>query len=317
MLFIVIINISDALSNALEHNMILDSDQLRTFVAVAETRNFTRAAEEVHRTQAAVSMQIKKLEERIGRPLFDRSNRETRLTSDGQTLLSYARKIIQLNDQAVDAFNHDRFEGEIRIGLPDDYAERLLPMVLAAFHRTHPSVEICVACESSTAVARMVREGTVDMGLVTHGDMGMAGQDPMSGTIVRRERLLWIGSDVLVSKETDIIPLALSPAPCVWRHMAVQSLEAKGLQPRITFCSHSASALNGAVAAGLAYGVLPETAIRPGVRIMGEADGFPPLPMCDIAIIRARHANQPVHDALADHIIHRLGNLEDRAFAAA
>jgi DNA-binding transcriptional LysR family regulator len=289
--------------------MVLDSDQLRTFVAVAETKSFTRAAQEVHRTQAAVSMQIKKLEERIGRPLFDRSGRETALTSDGQTLLSYARKIIALNDQAVDAFSQACFEGEIRLGLPDDYAERLLPMVLAAFHRTHPSVEICVACHSSNTVADKIEKGELDMGLVTHSDTG--------GAIVRREHLVWIGSDALVAQDPDPVPLALSPEPCAWREMAIRGLQAQGRQAQITFCSHSAAALNSAVAAGLAFAVLPESAIRPDVRVMTQADGFPPLPMCDIAIIRARHATQPVHDALADHIVRRLSNFSGAERAVA
>lgn len=289
--------------------MVLDSDQLRTFVAVAETKSFTRAAQEVHRTQAAVSMQIKKLEERIGRPLFDRSGRETALTSDGRTLLTYARKIIALNDQAIDAFAQESFEGEIRLGLPDDYAERLLPMVLAAFHRTHPNVDIFVDCHSSTAIGCKIENGQLDMGLVTHSDTG--------GTIVRREQLVWIGSDALMAQDPDPVPLALSPEPCAWRRMAIDALWSQGRQAQISFCSHSAAALNSAVAAGLAYGVLPESAIRADVRVMTQADGFPQLPMCDIAILRARHATQPVHDALADHIVRRLSNFTGNIKAVA
>ncbi|MEM8877692.1 MAG: LysR substrate-binding domain-containing protein [Pseudomonadota bacterium] len=297
--------------------MILDSDQLRTFVAVAETKSFTRAAQEVHRTQAAVSMQIKKLEERIGRALFDRSAKETKLTTHGQTLLSYARKIIALNEQAVGAFQQEGFAGEIKFGLPDDYAERLLPMVLAAFHRSHPGVEMTVECKSSNQVGQMVREGTLDMGLVTHADMSLSNDDRAVGTIVRREHLVWIGSDALAAQDPDPVPLALSPAPCAWRIMAIQGLQSQGRQAHITYCSHSAAALNSAVAAGLAFSVLPESAIRPDVRVMTAADGFPPLPMCDIAIVRAKHATLPVHDAMADHIMRRLSNFSGTAMAVA
>lgn len=297
--------------------MILDSDQLRTFVAVAETKSFTRAAQEVHRTQAAVSMQIKKLEERIGQPLFDRSAKETRLTSHGQTLLRYARKIIALNEQAVGAFQQDGFAGEIKLGLPDDYAERLLPRVLAAFHRTHPGIEMTVECKSSTEVGRLVREGALDMGLVTHADMSLGNDGPTMGTIVRREHLVWIGSDALAAQDPDPVPLALSPNPCAWRTMAIRGLQSHGKQAQVTFCSHSAAALNSAVAAGLAFSVLPESAIRPDVRVMTAADGFPPLPMCDIAIVRAKHATLPVHDAMADHIMRRLSNIGGTAMAVA
>jgi DNA-binding transcriptional LysR family regulator len=289
--------------------MVLDSEHLRTFLAVAETRSFTRAAAEVHRTQAAVSMQIKKLEERIGRPLFERTGKQTSLTGDGRMLLTYARKIIALNDQAVDAFNAESFEGEIRLGLPDDYAERLLPVVLAAFHRAHPNVDICVECLPSFDVRDKLNAGALDLGIVTHSDTG--------GTIIRREPLVWVGSDTLAADIPDPIPLALNNEVCAWRSIALDALAAQGRESRVVFCSRSGSALNSAVAAGLAFGVLPESGIRSDLRVMTGDEGFPPLPMCDIALLRARHASQPIHDALAEHITRRLNNLgEDKSAAA-
>ena len=282
--------------------MILDSEQLRTFLTIAETGSFTRAAEEVGRTQAAVSMQIKKLEDRIGRSLFDRSGRAVRLTPEGRTLLGYARKIIALNDQAVDAFSTEVYSGEVRLGLPDDYAERLLPMVLAAFHRSHPNVEIHIDCHSSNAVCNKIARGELDLGIVTHSDAG--------GTIVRREPLLWVGSDALAADMPDPVPLALGDETCAWRRAAFRALESVGRQGRVTFRSPSGSAICSAVAAGLVVSVLPQSAVRADLRVLTPVDGFPTLPMCDIALLRARHATEPVHDALARHITLRLNNLE-------
>ena len=281
--------------------MLLDNDQLRTFLAVAETGSFTRAAEDVHRTQSAVSMQIKKLEERIGKPLFSRTGRDVRLTSEGRTLVTYAQKMMALNDAAVCAVSSEEVSGSVRLGLPDDYADRLLPRVLAAFGRTHPAVDVFVECHSSNYIATLVRNGEIDLGIVTYADTG--------GTIVRREQLHWVASESMTAAVQDPIPLALGGEHCNWRHAATSGLNRARRNWRITYTSSSAAAINGAVAAGLAISVLPESAIRSDVRVLTQADGFPALPVCEIAMIRAKHANQAVHNALAEHIERRLNNL--------
>ena len=117
----------------------LDLDQLQTFIAIADTGSFTRAAEEVHRTQSAVSMQMRRLEERIGKPLFEKDGRTNRLTEDGERLLSYARRLIHLNRETLAAFDDRRLEGTIRIGTPDDYADRFLPGDHGALRALQPA----------------------------------------------------------------------------------------------------------------------------------------------------------------------------------
>ena len=125
----------------------LPTELLRTFIAIADTGNFSQAAEQVHRTQSAVSMQVKRLEELIGKPLFKRDSRHSRLTADGLTLLNYARRILKLNEEAVSLLQRPELTGWVRIGLPDDYATRFLPEILAGFSRTHPRVQVEVTCE--------------------------------------------------------------------------------------------------------------------------------------------------------------------------
>ncbi len=132
---------------------LFDADQLRTFVAIAETGSFTRAADVVHKTQSAVSMQMKRLEERVGRPVFVRDGRASRLTEDGERLLGYARRIVKLNLEAAASFADEMLTGRVCLGVPDDYADRYLPEIMARFSATHPSVEFTVICEPTSELA--------------------------------------------------------------------------------------------------------------------------------------------------------------------
>jgi DNA-binding transcriptional LysR family regulator len=136
---------------------LIDVDQLRTFIAIVETGSFTKAAEVVHKTQSAVSMQMKRLEERLGKAIFARDGRASKLTEDGDRLLDYARRIIKLNVEALAAFDDAELAGRVRLGLPDDYADRYLPEIMARFSRAYPSVELTVTCEPSGRTGRADR----------------------------------------------------------------------------------------------------------------------------------------------------------------
>src|SRR5580692_11941301 len=128
---------------------LIDVDQLRSFIAIAETGSFTKAAEVVNKTQSAVSMQMKRLEERLERPIFTRDGRASKLTEDGERLLDYARRIVRLNVEAVAAFSDAELSGRVRLGVPDDYVDRYLPEIMARFSRVYPGVELSVFCEPS------------------------------------------------------------------------------------------------------------------------------------------------------------------------
>ncbi|MEN0098998.1 MAG: LysR family transcriptional regulator, partial [Brucella pseudogrignonensis] len=145
----------------------LDLDQLQTFIAIADTGSFTKAADAVFKTQSAVSMQMRRLEERIGKPLFERDGRINRLTEDGERLLLYARRMLLLNGETIAAFDDTQLEGHVRIGTPDDYADRFLPEIMARFARSNPRVELSVVCEPTVNLDEMIRRGTLDIALVT------------------------------------------------------------------------------------------------------------------------------------------------------
>lgn len=283
---------------------VLDLDQLRTFVAIAEVGSFTSAADVVHKTQSAVSMQMRRLEERVGKPIFSRDGRQSRLTDDGRRLLEYARRLIRLNDETLAAFEDPGVAGSVRLGIPDDYADRLLPTVLAGFSRINPMIEITVECQRSHMVSTMIHEGKLDLGIINHGAYGAA-----RGEVIRREPLYWVGSRDHSIHELDPVPLALGPEDCCWRSDIVRALDRQGRRFRVAYVSSAALALSGAVLAGLAVSVLPESALKPNMRILGTREGFPELAFAEIGLLRAEHAKGSVHDVLAKHIATSLGNL--------
>src|SRR3954467_10080352 len=167
---------------------LLDIDQLRTFIAIAESGSFTRAAEVVNKTQSAVSMQMKRLGERVNRGIFARDGRASKLTEDGQRLLDYARRIVKLNMETVAAFSDAGLSGRVRLGVPDDYADRYLPEIMARFGRVYPAVELTVICEPSVELMRRIDHNELDLAIVTSCE----GSRPAE--TFRRERLLWVTS---------------------------------------------------------------------------------------------------------------------------
>jgi DNA-binding transcriptional LysR family regulator len=293
---------------------LLDHDQLRTFLAIAQTGSFTRAADVVHKTQSAVSMQMKKLEERIGRPIFGRDGRAARLTEDGERLLDYARRIVRLNEEAVDLFRDRELAGQVRLGVPDDYADRYLPEIMESFSRAYPRAELTVVCEPTVDLAGRIDRDELDLAIVTNSICGLgAGRNAET---FRREPLLWVTSARNSPHRNTPIPLALGRVTCAWRRFALEQLEERGLAHRILFTSWNAGAVGAAVLSGLAISVFPESGLRPGMRVLTVADGFQPLPEVNIGLLRNSHQTSKLVEALADHVIGSLDNLSGAARAA-
>jgi DNA-binding transcriptional LysR family regulator len=289
----------------------LDIDQLRTFIAIAETGSFTRAAEVVHKTQSAVSMQMKRLEERVERPIFVRDGRASKLTEDGERLLDYARRIVKLNAEALAAFSDAEPSGCVRLGVPDDYADRYLPEIMARFSRVYPGAELTVFCEPSLDLIARLDANEIDLAIVTSCESYRASE------IFRQERLMWVTSNRHSAHLEVPLPLALGRPTCDWRKVAMDSLDSIGRAHRLLFSSGNAGAISAAVLAGLAVSVLPTSGLRSGMRVLSPAEGFPELPPCRIGLLRNPHERFPLADALAGHIIASLDNLSQRHSAAA
>jgi DNA-binding transcriptional LysR family regulator len=288
----------------------IDVDQLRTFIAIAETGSFTKAAEVVHKTQSAVSMQMKRLEERLDKPVFARDGRASKLTEDGEKLLDYARRIVKLNMEALAAFSGKELSGRVRLGVPDDYADRYLPEIMARFSRAYPGVELTVLCEPSSDLLERIESNELDLAIVTTAE----GQRPAEA--FRRERLLWVTSARHSAHCEDPLPLALGKQSCCWRRIALDAMEKAGRPYRILYTSSNAGAYAAAVLAGLAVSVMAESGLRPGMRVLTPADGFPELAYCRVGLVRNPHESSALADALAEHIISSLDNLSETAMAA-
>ncbi len=282
----------------------LDLDHLRTFVAIVDAGSFTRAANDVFKTQSAVSMQMRRLEERLDVKLFERNGRSIEITADGTRLLTYARRMLALSQETISAFDEDVMQGTVCIGLPDDYAERFLPEILARFSRSNPLVELNIACEPSSNLAELIDKGRLDVALVADCAVGAIRPE-----VVRHEPLHFVTSAAHDVHNEAIVPLALGRKDCVWRLQGMEALDHVDRRYKVLFSSWSAQIVASAVLSGLAVGVLPECALRPGMRILTERDGFPALKDNEIGIIRARNAEGPVISALVEHIRESLVNL--------
>jgi DNA-binding transcriptional LysR family regulator len=289
---------------------LLDSDQLKTFIAIVETGSFTRAAEVVHKTQSAVSMQMKRLEERLGKPIFARDGRASKLTEDGERLLDYAQRIVKLNAEAVNSIANAALSGRVRLGVPDDYADRYLPEIMARFSRAYPGVELSVICEPSLELIERIAANELDLAIVTNCESSR----PVES--FRRERLLWVASNRHTTHREEPLPLALGRPACKWRQAAIEGLELMGRPYRVLYSSGNAGAVAAAVLAGLAVSVFPESGLRPGMRVLGTSDGFPELPSCRVGLLRNPHQPSALAEALSGHIISSLDNLSAAADAA-
>jgi len=260
----------------------LDSELLRTFVAIADCGSFTRAAEIVGRTQSAVSMQVKRLEATVGWPLFRRARSGVSLTEPGERLLSKARRVVRLLDQALDSLDADPLAGSLAVGIPEEFGASLLPLVLARFAERHSGVQVTVRCETSPALQDAVARGELDLAVLVI-DTGRA-----EGEVLLRDPTLWMTSARHPTQEREPLPVAMFEPGCWWRDWALRSLDEQGRDYRVVFTSASVAGIQAAVTAGLAVAVLGRSMTPPGVRLLGPEEGFAELPASSI-VLRAKH----------------------------
>jgi DNA-binding transcriptional LysR family regulator len=202
----------------------LDPDLLRAFVIIADTRSFTRAAERLLRTQPAISLQMKRLEEAVGRSLLKRNPRLVRLTPAGEVLLDYARRILALNDDLLARVKEPDLVGTVRLGTPEDFATMHLSGVLARFSQAYPGVALEVTCDLTLNLIERYRQGSSDLALIMREPSLANG-----GTRVWREPLVWVTATNLPLSKENVLPLVVAPAPCVYRRRAIGVLDKAGI----------------------------------------------------------------------------------------
>ena len=258
----------------------LNSDALATLIAVVDCGGFTAAAESVGKTQAAVSIIIQRLEERVGKRLLDRSRRGVALTGAGEILISYARRIRALEDEALSAVSGDEASGRVRLGMPDDYLDVFGTPVVDRFAAAHPKVQVEILGQFSHQLEILVERGEIDIAIITRGPAAVRGE------LLRCEPQVWCaaGGDRRPEQQ-PVLPLALFPEGCRARPHILKALDRAGRPWRIVYTSTHLLGVQSAVAGGLSVTVLPAAAVPKGWRRLGPSDGLPPLPPLEIALL--------------------------------
>ncbi len=268
------------------------------FLAVAETGSFTKAAEQVGRTQSAVSQQISKLEQLLGKPLLIRGKRLS-LTPEGEVFLGYARQIFLLHREAMDRFKEPDLEGEVRFGLPEDFASVFLSEVLVDFARSHPRVLLNIECDLTVNLFQRFQDREFDLVLVKMNRP----EDFPNGQEVWSEPLEWVGRpEVLDSHE--LVPLVLSPQPCVYRARALSALESAGKKWRLVFSSPSYAGTCAAVRAGMGLTVLPRTMIPEQLAPLAR-ERLPPLHDTHVSLLKHRN-DTPAINSFEEFVLKKL-----------
>ncbi|WP_018126012.1 LysR substrate-binding domain-containing protein [Desulfovibrio oxyclinae] len=281
----------------------LPIDLLRTFVAAVDCGSFTRAAHTVHRTQAAVSMQMARLEDEVGTLLFRRAGRGVTLTLEGETLVEYARRLLSLHDEALSAVTAPEMEGRVRLGAPEDYASWFLPQMLAAFHETHPLVRVEVFCGTSQSLNLRFQRGELDLTILSHAADPL---DDQTAEVIHREPIVWVTGLSGNAHEREPLPLAVFHDGCTYRRWAVEGCERMGRDYRIAFVSPSLTGVLSAVKAGLGVAPVGRSTVDGELRLLGESEGFPALPSSTVCLHRHPGAHGEIVEGLARFIRRKL-----------
>ena len=276
----------------------LNMDVLRTFACGVELGSFAKAAQRLGRSQSAVSTQLRRLEEQAGKPLFRKSGRGLALTTAGESLLSYAKRILELNDEAIDGLQDGEVEGWVRLGIPQDFAEGWLTGVLGQFARAHPKVRVEVRAEQNLAVIERLVQGELDLALAWGADDKVRAERLVDLPMVWIGRPDWAGTKRLGSEP---LPLVAFEPPCVFRSAGIAALDAVGISWRLAFTSPSLAGLWAATEAGL--GVTLRTAIglpRSLTVLKPASSGLPALPEVQLTLCRKKRAGTVAVNRLSE-----------------
>ncbi|MDP3226518.1 MAG: LysR family transcriptional regulator [Acidovorax sp.] len=279
-------------------------DWLRALVAVVDAGSLSGAAPLVHRSQSAVSMQIKKLEAALGRPVLLRGPRHLEVTPAGVELLSYARRMLDLQAETQAALFGPQLAGRVRLGVPDDYASMYLTPVLRSFSNRYQGVEIELTCEQSTSLIPRVVRGELDLALVSR-------DKPQRGHFLFEEPLVWVGAAQFEVWRRDPLPLAVYESTSMARTATLKALAVRRRAYRIVYHSSSLAGQLAAVESGLAVAVLTRCSVPANLQILqnlpAEFD-LPPLDSMNVAVLRSKQSlRAPAVDAMYEQMVRTLG----------
>ncbi len=275
----------------------LESDLLRTFIAVADAGSIGGGAARVHRSQSAVSTRIKQLETVIGRPLFARHGRGVVLNEFGESLMPTARRVVSLLNTAFADLSKHGLEGTLHVGISDDHSRERLSQLLADFSRDHPKVGLKVRCALSADFPKVLTSGELDMAIYEVPSLG-----PRM-ILLQEEPLFWVASRSKTVLDRNPVPIALFDRACWWRDIALTSLEQSGKPYNIVVSSESSAGVSAAIRSGVAIGILGKSAISDDLIPLGDEKGLPPLTTSKLALDLGPHRDNPIRDALSKTIM--------------
>lgn len=267
---------------------------LRTFAVVSEANSFTRAGETLHITQSAVSMQMKRLEELIGRPLFQKNGRRFFLSPAGETLREHAQRILAAHNEAVAAFARPELAGSVRFGCADDYATRFLPLLLSEFRQSFPRIRVDIRSGPGHDLHRSLERQELDLCLLE----GVA----RGGRVVHQEPVVWAAARNGAAHLMDPLPLAVYDEGCAYRGWALDALRRQRKAYWIAFVSFSIASILAAVQAGLAVAPIGRSSLKDDLRLLGPEDGFPLLPVSEVSLHQGSAADSEVVTCFADYV---------------
>lgn len=276
-----------------------DAVQLRSFLAVAQTMSFTRAAERLAVSQPTVSQHVRKLEEACGRTLITRDTREVRLTDNGDAMAGFARTILAAQESASAYFSGSAMRGRLRFGMADDLAITRLPRILRHFRQLYPHINLELTVNQSTRLYRRLQAGQLDLVFIKRA----AGSD--EGTLVKRDTFVWAGHDRTVIEAGAPVPLICYPAPSLSRRLAIESLEESGRTWRITCSTREVNGILAAARAGIGLAVLPKTLIPEDLVQVSARFDLPAMADVDFMLLANPLANPDLIDSLSRAIVGR------------
>lgn len=275
--------------------MNLQIDYLRTFIALAETKGFTKAGIQVNRSQSAVSMQIKRLEAEIEKKLFQRIGKTAVLTDEGKILINYARRIVKEHDDAIRALSRPNLEGGIRFGSPEHYTVGVLPRLLARFTSAYPDVRVEMRCENSDKIKSSIDDGSLDIGICTQISDG--------GQVISHDPVVWVAKKEFIYQPHNPLSIAVFDEDCIFRTWAVEALQKSNIEYRIVYVSQSISGLIDAVRAGFAVAPIIKSNVPDDLKIIGLDQGLPVLPVSNIALHKTKKKTSQIIECFSDYII--------------
>jgi DNA-binding transcriptional LysR family regulator len=282
----------------------LDLEGLRAFLAIADTGGFTAAGSLLGRSQSAMSIKIRKLEEMLGRQVFTRTSRSLALTRDGELLLTYARRLLALNDEIVQRFSTAEASGSIRLGVAEYVVPEHLPDLLARFRQVYPAVDVEVRVAGSAALVTALDKGEIDLAIAKRDDGESRGQ------VIRRERLAWACSRSFDFAGLDVLPLCMLPAPCIFRSRAVEALKHANRAWRVVYTSDSVGGVVAAMRAGLGISAIAESSLQPDLRLLTAEDGFPDLDEVELTVFGLERGMVALKTSLVQFLQERLETLD-------